>query len=132
MSTIRLPGETEVNTIVTISPNYLFFNHSCLPNVSWNVTVDTREDINRIRNADGTIGKPGCSAVWCRAAWDIKEGEELKISYVGNPLGEGEAGELKENRIVKRVWMEKWFSGGCGCEVCAKENKELEEEDTVE
>jgi len=74
---------------------------------------------------NGEILKPGCSAVWCSAARDIKKGEELKISYIGDPLGnfpdDGE-GEV-EDRKAKRVWLEKWMEGGCGCAVCEEENR---------
>jgi hypothetical protein len=87
---------------------------------------------------NGEILSPGCSAVWCTAARDIKKGEELKISYIGNPLGtvgdqEDSVGtEGKERRPAKRAWLEKWFDRGCGCRICEKENVELDRLEAVE
>jgi hypothetical protein len=88
---------------------------------------------------NGEILSAGCSAVWCTAARDIKKGEELKISYIGNPLGsegdgegsEGE-GEADEGRHMKRAWLEKWFDRGCGCRICEKENMETDRLEAAE
>ena len=75
------------------------------------------------------ILKPGSGAVFCKAAKRIRMGEELKISYVGDPKGRGE-GETEEQgareREGKRRWLKKWFEGGCGCELCVQENEERE------
>ncbi|PMD21775.1 hypothetical protein NA56DRAFT_555387, partial [Hyaloscypha hepaticicola] len=74
--------------MVNINPNYLFLNHSCEPNVSWHGAVPSGDvSIEWLKGMNGEILSPGCSAVWCTAARDIKKGEELKISYIGNPLG---------------------------------------------
>jgi hypothetical protein len=70
--------------------------------------------------------KPGSSAVFCRAFRDIKAGEELKISYVVDPKGVGveESEADGVSREGKRSWLNKWFEGGCGCELCMRENRE--------
>ena len=74
--------------MVNLNPNFLFFNHSCEPNVSWHGAVPSGDvSIEWLKGMSGEVLSPGCSAVWCTAARDIKKGEELKISYVGNPLG---------------------------------------------
>ena len=109
--------------IVCLNPNYLFFNHSCEPNVSWHGAVpDPFVGIDWLRGMNGEILRPGCSAVFCRAAKKIERGEQLFISYVGNPMGDS-----KGDRKAKRGALEKWFEGGCGCAVCEKENSETEE-----
>jgi len=116
---------TKVNN-VSVNPNYLFFNHSCLPNVTWHggAVPDSDFDIDWLRNREGGYEKAGCSAVICIADRDIEAGEELQISYVGDPLGlEKEGGALEGvGREGKRVWMGKWFDNGCGCAICKKEN----------
>jgi hypothetical protein len=118
---------TKVNN-VNINPNYLFFNHCCVPNVTWHggAVPDSDIDIDWLKNSEGEYEKAGCSAVICVAERDIEKGEELKISYVGDPLGlEREGGELEGvGREGKRVWMGKWFDDGCGCAVCEKENED--------
>jgi hypothetical protein len=125
--------------MVNINPNYLFMNHSCEPNVSWHGAVPSGDvSIEWLKGMNGEILSPGCSAVWCTAARDIKKGEELKISYIGNPLGS--AGDLEdsvgtegeEGRPAKRAWLEKWFARGCGCPICEKENVELDRLEAVE
>ncbi|KAG9243220.1 hypothetical protein BJ878DRAFT_399517, partial [Calycina marina] len=58
----------------------------------------------------------------CHAARDIKKGEELKISYVGDPMGV-EAGENVEvGRSSQRDQFTKRFTSGCGCDICETEN----------
>ena len=121
-------------TMVMLNPNYLFFNHSCEPNVSWHGAIPSGDvSIKWLQGMNGEILKPGCSAVWCIAAKDIKKGEELKISYVGNPLGNEEDGEDGEDgRPGKRAWLEKWFDRGCGCRICEAENVEIDRLEAVE
>jgi hypothetical protein len=125
--------------MVNINPNYLFMNHSCEPNVSWHGAVPSGDvSIEWLKGMDGEVLSPGCSAVWCTAARDIKKGEELKISYVGNPLGT--AGDREDSigtggeggRAEKRAWLEKWFDRGCGCRICEKENIEIDRLEAVE
>ena len=143
-----------------LNPNYLFFNHSCEPNVSWHGSVpDASVDVMELMDPQGNIHKPGSSTVFCRAGKDIKAGEELKISYIGDPMGDDEIaknngweekkGDENESnsedeslskeekrrrkvRLSKRKWMEKWFSGGCGCRVCERENREQKCNETLE
>lgn len=105
--------------ILCLNPNYCFFNHSCEPNVEWHGSAPNPwVGISWLKDLKGNILPPGCSAVWCIAKKDIKKGEELKISYVGNPMGsEG------FDRQAKRNIMEKWFEGGCGCNTCTLENQ---------
>lgn len=114
---------------VNVNPNYLFFNHSCMPNVTWHggaVPDSHGTEISWLRTSKGEVEKPGSSSVICIANRDIKKGEELKISYVGDPLGLGEEGGVLEGviRAGKRDWMGKWFDDGCGCVVCEKENED--------
>lgn len=128
--------------MVCLNQNYLFMNHSCLPNLSWHGSVaNTSADISQVIGMNGYIHLPGSSTVFVKAARNIKKGEELKISYVGDPIGgsgdirelvtgtdggDGEAengwDEAKFQREAKRKWLEKWFPGGCGCEICEWEN----------
>lgn len=164
VSRFEIEEQTE-NTInmVCLNPNYLFFNHSCEPNVSWHGTVpDPSVGIEWLMGADGDIHKPGSSTIFCKAARDIAKGEDLKISYIGDPLGRAvvarqtasrptkkgdgcrndgdsadraraeEERQRRETRLAKRKWMEKWFSGGCGCGICRRENEEREQEIRME
>jgi hypothetical protein len=124
--------------VICLNPQYLFFNHSCEPNISWHGAIpNPYVGIEWITGYNGEIMKPGSSAVFCKANRDIIAGEELKISYVGDPMGAG-ADESKvegaDGRKGKRAWLEKWFEGGCGCELCERENRssvEAEGEDIV-
>lgn len=139
--------------MICLNPNYLFFNHSCEPNVNWHGSIpDPSVGIEWLRGINGEIQKPGSSVVFCKAVRDIRKGEELKISYVGDPMveglearkqngkgkviNEGSDGEFdeekrpskaeidrREARVGKRKWLEKWFDGGCGCRVCQEENE---------
>ncbi|KAG9229235.1 hypothetical protein BJ875DRAFT_387780, partial [Amylocarpus encephaloides] len=107
---------------ISVNPNYLFFNHSCTPNVSWHSALPSpKVDLAWLADGKGGLLRPGNSAVSCIADRDIKEGEELKISYVGNALGVDDGIEAN-SREHKRTWLDKWFTGGCGCEVCEGEN----------
>ena len=137
MGKTNLTGSQVV--MVNLNPNYLFFNHSCEPNVSWHGAVPSGDvSIEWLKGMNGEILSPGCSAVWCTAARDIKKGEELKISYIGNPLGsegrhEGSVRtESEDGRAAKRAWLEKWFDRGCGCRICEKENIEIDRLEAVE
>ncbi|KAF7884851.1 hypothetical protein EAF00_010669 [Botryotinia globosa] len=135
-------GPTMAHLIV-ISPNYSFFNHSCRYNVMWNGTcLNGAQDISTLLAGDGPnqeVLKPGSSSVSCRANRDIKAGEELTISYVGDPMGgyspeeiekhpklvigQSEDGAMSHKRMITRINLMKWFSNaGCGCGQCAEEN----------
>ncbi|KAF5876209.1 putative mynd domain protein [Botrytis fragariae] len=141
---IRTPksGPTMAHLIV-ISPSYSFFNHSCRYNVMWNGTcLNGAQDISALLAGDGPnqeVLKPGSSSVSCRANRDIKAGEELTISYVGDPMGgyspkeieqqpklaigQSEDGAMSHKRIIARIKLMKWFNdAGCGCGQCAEEN----------
>jgi hypothetical protein len=128
------PSGKKIN-MVNLNQNYLFFNHSCEPNVSWHGAVpDGDVSVGWLKGMNGKILKPGCSAVWCTAARDIKKGEELKISYIGDPLGlipadEEEVEDSEGGRKAKRGWLEKWMEGGCGCAVCEEENRTMSTEE---
>jgi hypothetical protein len=116
--------------MICLNPQYLFFNHSCEPNISWHGAIpNVHVGIEWITGYNGEILKPGSSAVFCKAFRDIKSGEELKISYVGDPKGtrvDENKPEGSGGREGKRAWLEKWFEGGCGCDLCVKENLEHE------
>ena len=128
----KAPDSTNKNGIfmICLNPQYLFFNHSCEPNISWHGAIpNPYVGLEWITGYNGEIMKPGSSTVFCRAFRDIKAGEELNISYVGDPKGVGvEEDEIYGvNREGKRGWLKKWFEGGCGCEMCIKENLEKED-----
>ncbi|KAI9047159.1 hypothetical protein LZ554_008613 [Drepanopeziza brunnea f. sp. 'monogermtubi'] len=110
--------------MMNFNTRFLFLNHSCEPNTSWHgAPPDGAVDIQWLRGFGGEVLQPGCSAVWCTAARDILPGEELKISYIGDPLGEAGASEdVEGGRPGKRAWLDKWFDRGCGCRVCEAEN----------
>lgn len=115
----RQKDEKDSIDMLCLNPNYIFFNHSCEPNVSWHgAAPEPFVGISSLRGLDGGILQPGSSTVWCTAARDVKKGEELKISYVGNPKGDKSGG-----RKSKRDWLAKWFDGGCGCSLCVSENE---------
>ncbi|KAK0117777.1 hypothetical protein ONS95_012102 [Cadophora gregata] len=119
MATTELAG-TKAH-LVCINPNYLFFNHSCQPNVSWHGAVpDGKVGISWLETPEGGYLQPGCSAVWCFAARNIKKGEQLTISYIGNPRGDN---TVEGGREAKRAWLSKWFDNGCGCPRCEEENR---------
>ncbi|KUJ17737.1 uncharacterized protein LY89DRAFT_584536, partial [Mollisia scopiformis] len=112
----------KISHVMAVNPNYLFLNHSCDPNVSWHGAVPNGSvSIRSLVDRDGKILRPGTSAVWCIAGKKIKKGEELKISYIGDP--QGTVGKKNEDRAAKRIHLEKWFDNGCGCDLCEKENK---------
>ena len=127
MGKTQLPGKPII-TMININPTFLFMNHSCGPNVSWHGAVPSADvDLSFLKGVNGEILNPGCSAVWCTAARDIKKGEELKISYIGDPLGVGDdENDPSKGREEKRCWLEKWFERGCGCRVCEAENVEID------
>ncbi|TGO25641.1 hypothetical protein BPAE_0076g00440 [Botrytis paeoniae] len=141
---IRTPklGPTIAHLIV-ISPSYSFFNHSCRYNVIWSGTcLNGAQDVSALLAGDGPnqeMLKPGSSSVSCRANRDIKAGEELTISYVGDSMGgyspeeiekqpklaigQSEDGAMSHKRMIARMNLMKWFSNaGCGCGQCAEEN----------
>ncbi|TGO59759.1 hypothetical protein BCON_0041g00240 [Botryotinia convoluta] len=141
---IRTPksGPT-ISHLIVISPSYSFFNHSCRYNVIWSGTcLNGAQDISALVAGDGPnqeVLKPGSSSVSCRANRDIKAGEELTISYVGDPMGgyspeeieeqpklaigQSEDGAMSHKRMIARMKLMKWFNDdGCGCGQCAEEN----------
>ncbi|KAK2623909.1 hypothetical protein QTJ16_006543 [Diplocarpon rosae] len=128
MATTNLGGAE--SRMINLNTHYLFLNHSCDPNVSWHgATPNGDVHISWLRGHDGEILQPGCSAVWCTASRDVKKGEELKISYVGNPMGDEGDTTIEGGRRGKRAWLDKWFDNGCGCRACEEENREDEARD---
>jgi hypothetical protein len=123
-------GQNSAETVHMHSLNtqYLFLNHSCEPNISWHGSNPSLDDeIDWYKGLNGHLVKFGSSTVFCKARRDIKAGEELKISYIGDPLcvkGGISEEERKRKREAKKLWMEKWFEGGCGCNYCERENIE--------
>ena len=111
--------------MMSLGSNYLFFNHSCEPNVDWHGSnPNPWVGISYLTGFNGEILKPGCGAIWCRAIRDVKKDEQLKISYVGDAAGEDET-----DRKKKRYMLDKWFDGGCGCRICKRENEEDGDDD---
>jgi hypothetical protein len=107
--------------LVSIHPNYIFFNHSCENNVEW-TTAGTIEKFLQLSNGSIT---PGMSAVWCHANRDIKAGEECKITYIAVPMGRN-----ADHRIHQRLALRAWVGDrGCGCSVCEWENAKMDESD---
>ncbi|RAL62932.1 hypothetical protein DID88_004773 [Monilinia fructigena] len=94
-------GQDKNAHLIVLSPCYLFFNHSCRQNVSWTGTVsDGTDDISWLVAGEGSnqeLMKPGSSSVICRANRNIKAGEELTISYVGDPMGNYTEEEYHKN-----------------------------------
>ncbi|RDW78281.1 hypothetical protein BP5796_06133 [Coleophoma crateriformis] len=119
-------NSTGEEIVTSINTNYLFLNHSCEPNISWRgpsstpfVSTDLLEGIN------SEIIKPGSATIICRARQKIKKGEELKISYIGDPMGTSNNKQWEGGRQERRRWLSKWFEGGCGCSICTKEAEEV-------
>jgi len=112
--------------MVCLNPQYLFFNHSCEPNISWHGAIpDPSVDIFWLMGYEGEIHPVGSSTVFCRAARDIKKDEELKISYIGDPMGKRGVHKgisARQSRQAKRDCLQKWFPNGCGCRICEEEN----------
>ena len=76
-----------------VSPLYSMFNHSCNPNVDWR-----HDDHN--------------STVTLFATRDIKEGEEMYISYIkGADMSRGE----------RQKALMTWLGVECGCAMCESE-----------
>lgn len=92
-----------------ISPLYSMFNHACEPNVNW------RHD------DEGNGG--GSSTVTMFATRDIKEGEEMCVSYV-----EGQEMGLFERQKALKGWL----GMDCGCVRCVKEREEMMEDELNE
>lgn len=113
---------------VVLNPTYLFLNHSCIPNLSWHGTnPDPFVSLQWLEGYDGEILRPGASAVIARAARNIQKGEQLTISYLGNP--NGETSPDAATRKTTKSWLGKWFDGGhCGCEMCAQEMEAKKDE----
>ncbi|RFU30735.1 hypothetical protein B7463_g5609, partial [Scytalidium lignicola] len=120
------PGDRNQNdtlkmTIVNLNPYYLFFNHSCEPNVNWHgAPPNPFVNIKWLKGLGNNMIKPGSSTVICMAANDIKKGEELKISYIGDPKCKNN----EHGRQGRKYWLKKWFENGCGCALCEKERRE--------
>ncbi|KAF7959862.1 hypothetical protein EAE96_001466 [Botrytis aclada] len=129
--------------LVVVSPSYSFFNHSCRNNVIWSGTCSNgAQDISTLMTGDGPneeVLQPGSSSVKCWADREIKTGEELTISYIGDSMGnyspeeieeqpklaigQSEDGAISHKRFIARMKLVKWFSiAGCGCGQCAEEN----------
>ncbi|KAL3423099.1 Wd tetratricopeptide repeat domain-containing protein [Phlyctema vagabunda] len=125
-------NEVGADHIVALNMNYIFFNHSCQPNVVWHGWPAELKYLNLQAHYMGdayvaSVPRYGSSAVICKAARDVKRGEELKISYIGDPMGED--GKVAGGREARRYWLGKWLENGCGCRLCEAENvmKEAEE-----
>ncbi|RDW84865.1 hypothetical protein BP6252_02455 [Coleophoma cylindrospora] len=134
LSTTTLPSSnspqredsTGEEIVTSINTNYLFLNHSCEPNISWRGPSSTPfESSDSLEGINGEIIKPGSATIICRARQKIKKGEELKISYIGDPMGTSDNTQLEGGRQERRRWLRKWFEGGCGCSICTKEAKEV-------
>ncbi|KAJ8060891.1 hypothetical protein OCU04_009972 [Sclerotinia nivalis] len=137
-------GQGKNAHLIVLSPSYIFFNHSCRHNVIWKGTCSNGADnVSMLVAGEGQnqkLMKPGSSSVVCKADRDIKAGEELTISYLGDPMGDyseddyrhnpklaigqSENGSMSPFRMAVRMALTKWFGGddGCGCVQCAEEN----------
>jgi len=96
--------------------NFIFFNHACSPNVDWgSARPDEMEEATgkgkglRLQVGTGKKRthewvKAGEAHMVCRLRRDVKEGEELRISYLPGTSDRRKLG--------------KWFEGGCECNCC--------------
>lgn len=117
--------------MINLNPQYTFFNHSCHPNVNWHTSPpDATIDIRFAMDRHGNVHRPSESTIFCDAARDIKKGEQLFISYVGDALGTQDDDERtfkredgKTTREHKRECLTKWMDNGCGCVTCNAENE---------
>ncbi|KAF2489827.1 hypothetical protein BU16DRAFT_165183 [Lophium mytilinum] len=96
--------EEERNGVSTISLHRLYsmINHSCHPNLEWTYQHDRS------------------SSVVIRAKQDIKMGEELFISYIGE---EGTFQPFAE----KQRRLNPWVGANCGCARCKAERPEADD-----
>lgn len=117
--------------MINLNPQYTFFNHSCHPNVNWHTSPpDATIDIRFAMDRHGNVHRPSESTIFCDAMRDIKNGEQLFISYVGDALGtqNDDDQDLKRDdgktiREHKRDCLAKWMENGCGCVTCNAENE---------
>ena len=89
-------GDTEdvlCDNSLAVHSIFSFFNHSCMPNVYWDLVKD----------------KPNTQIL--KAHRKIRKGEELTISY----LLEGNLVLKREERQLK---LASWLTGGCQCQRC--------------
>ena len=118
--------------------------HAFVGTCSWHGASNdvTTEAFSSRLGDDGRVHNPTSSAIFVTAGTDIRAGEELKISYVGDALGDddddddGVAGERggdlrdvvgRRGRRAKKGLLGKWIDGGdCGCVLCGLEREEGE------
>ncbi|KAF2808955.1 uncharacterized protein BDZ99DRAFT_463806 [Mytilinidion resinicola] len=100
----NMDGEEEGNGVRTKLLNRLYsmLNHSCHPNLDWTHQYDRR------------------SSVMIRAKRDIKKGEELFISHVGEE-GRFQPFAERQRRLIT------WFGADCGCARCKAERPGADE-----
>ena len=89
---------------IAINPLYSFFNHSCDPNVTYDVDCESSSGTLRMK----TIRK-------------VRAGNELFISYIPEK-------DLQEPVEERRKKLRHWFGGDCQCPRCRKESNEDSEE----
>ena len=89
---------TEDSHFVAINPVYLFFNHSCDPNVSVEMAGSTKRHTLKFE-----------------ATRDVEAGEELFISYLNEE-------ELALNRQDRRAKLTDWTGSACRCSRCTRED----------
>lgn len=99
----------------SLSPLYSMHNHSCDPNVTWEFMNGEGYDGNA--DVDGR-----CSTIRMFANRDIKQGEEMTITYI-LPLNIGR-GERNEKLLT-------WLGGECRCERCLVEKEDEESSEVV-
>ncbi len=96
VSSLRINGvfQEQLWGIVGINPNYVFFNHSCHPNVEWSAAGAQEQTVECSKKGVGAHKidekeqfavdslPAGSNATICRAMRDIKKGEECYIDYL--------------------------------------------------
>jgi hypothetical protein len=94
-------------TLEGIAPLYTFINHSCEPNVAWDIAPD---EIMKVQ-----------------AKKAIKRGEELFLTYI--ELQANDSGKTPIALEERREKLRSWFGQDCKCSRCQEEEAKQSAED---
>ncbi|KAF2806556.1 uncharacterized protein BDZ99DRAFT_538899 [Mytilinidion resinicola] len=101
-------GCVDRQAVEGVGPLFSFFNHSCEPNVSWQVE----------NPGEVVAGQPPTRSIVMRAKSNIEEGEELFITYIAPESPDGFL-PVEERRKELMTWM----GGPCQCTRCVRESE---------